>query len=392
LFQRDGVWYADARGGKHNLGKHSLATKDREEALTNLRKLDRRQAVELGLAVSTAAESTTSDISIPDGWKRFLDYSARPQVMGGVSKMTLKRYAAVRDKHVAHCTKHHLEGWNRIDKNETERYGKWLVGQGYADRTLYFELTLVKSVVLWLIETGHLPESSRFRLTLQRPQGTDTYCYTREQVTAMIEHCQTQPTLHWLANVIIALACTGLRISELASLRLSDIDFTSNTIRLSDERGSSRRRKLGSVRTTKGRRSRVLPINPRLRQVLMDLPQHVDGQLLHGPRGAKLKPSRVLKVLLRDVIAPLKQRFPTPPGEIGFEHGRIHSLRHFFVSEAFRQGATEGEVMEWVGHRDSKMVAHYRHLRTADSQRRMRQIDFLGGDDGRDDRPDAVPA
>jgi integrase len=203
----------------------------------------------------------------------------------------------------------------------------------------------------------------------------------------MIEHCQAKPTLHWMAIVITALACTGLRISELASLRTSDFDFTSNTIRLSDERGSRRRRKLGSVRTTKGRRSRVLPINPRLRHVLMDLPRHVDGRLLHGPRGAKLKPSRVLKVLLRDVIAQLKERFPTPPGEIGFEHGRVHSFRHYFVSEAFRQGATEGEVMQWVGHRDSKMVAHYRHLRREDSHRRMEQIDFVS-----DPAPNIDPA
>jgi len=107
---------------------------------------------------------------------------------------------------------------------------------------------------------------------------------------------------------------------------------------------------------------------------------------------AQPKPSRVLKVLLRDVIRPLKQRFPTPPGEIGFEHGRVHSFRHYFVSEAFRQGATEGEVMEWVGHRDSKIVAHYRHLRKADSHRRMEKVDFLGGDHDAGNQHDAVPA
>lgn len=92
------------------------------------------------------------------------------------------------------------------------------------------------------------------------------------------------------------------------------------------------------------------------------------------------------------MIVPLKKRFPTPPGEIGFEHGRVHSFRHFFVSEAFRQGATEGEVMEWVEHRDSKMVAHYRHLRKDDSHRRMEQIDCLGADCGTDHQNDAVSA
>jgi integrase len=128
-----------------------------------------------------------------------------------------------------------------------------------------------------LIDAGHLPESARFSLKLQRPQGTDTYCYTQEQVSAMIGHCRRRQKLHWMANVIAALSFAGLRISELASFRLSDVDFGSNNINLTDERGSSRRKKIGTVRTTKGRRSRVLPINPRLRQVLIDLPRQSTG-------------------------------------------------------------------------------------------------------------------
>ena len=70
--------------------------------------------------------------------------------------------------------------------------------------------------------------------------------------------------------------------------------------------------------------------------------------------------------------------FPSPPGERGFADGRVHSFRHYFVSQAFLSGVGEGEIMTWVGHRDSKMVAHYRHLGNADARRKMNQIDFLG--------------
>jgi integrase len=40
-------------------------------------------------------------------------------------------------------------------------------------------------------------------------------------------------------------------------------------------------------------------------------------------------------------------------------------------------GASKGEVREWLGHRDSKIVERYRHLRSEDAQRRMNQTDFL---------------
>lgn len=133
-----------------------------------------------------------------------------------------------------------------------------------------------------------------------------------------------------------------------------------------------------TVRKTKGRRCRTIPIHSQLQKILENLKSHVDGRLFHGPRGGKLKPDTARNGLVRDVIEPLKARFPTPEAEIGLQHGRVHSFRHFFVSQAFLGGASEGEVKEWIGHQDSKMVAHYRHLHDEDSQRRMQQIDFFG--------------
>jgi integrase len=91
-------------------------------------------------------------------------------------------------------------------------------------------------------------------------------------------------------------------------------------------------------------------------------------------------------VFIRDVIGPLAEKFPTPEGEIGFEHGRLHSFRHFFVSQAFLGGASEGEIREWVGHRDSEMVEHYRHLGRKDAVRRMEQISFLDLDASEQER------
>lgn len=57
LMVRSGVYYADGRGGKNDLGKHSLGTRDREEALDRLRQLDRQKAVELGLADAKSSVS-----------------------------------------------------------------------------------------------------------------------------------------------------------------------------------------------------------------------------------------------------------------------------------------------------------------------------------------------
>lgn len=385
LFRRAGVYYADARGGKYKLGKHSLGTKDPDEAIARLKALDLHLAIKLGLAKPDAAKPTATT-SITDGWQAYMDHSGRSPVLGGVSANTSKRYRAVRDKHTKFCAQHGIATWIEFDKVALEKYGNW-VSRKFAYRTSYFELTLLKSVNGWLIENKKLPADAKLVYPLSKPQGTDTYCYTREEVAAMVHHCQAKPNLGWLANVIIALAHLGVRIGELAGLRWTDVDLEANMVTVADERASRRKKLAGTARTTKGKRSRKIPIHPRLRELLTKLPRAADGRVFHSERGVRLRPNNVLHVFIRDVIKPLRGGFTTPEGEIGFEHGRLHSFRHFFVSQAFLGGASEGEIREWVGHADSKMVEHYRHLGRKDALRRMEQISFVDLDAKEQERP-----
>ena len=197
----------------------------------------------------------------------------------------------------------------------------------------------------------------------------------------MIAFCYASPSLVWLGRVITALATSRLRINELAKLRWTDIDFPSNTIRLTDERARPRRKQTGQERRIKGKRGRALPIHPAFREVLAALPRHRGGLVFHGEKGVRLSDRRMLEALQGRVIESLKNEFPTPEGEIGFASRTIHGLRHFFCSEAYRNGAKDAELLEWLGHRDSEIMKLYRHLRREDSRRRMEQINFLGSDD-----------
>ena len=242
MFERDGVFYADGRSNEPNVGKHSLNTRNREEAMERLKKLDFRMAVKLGRA-SASPIARHSELSISDGWSRFLAHCERPDVLGGVSQGTKKRYRAVRDKHFDYCVKEGIQNWIQVDQEHVERYGAHLKRKAYADRSIYLELILIKSVLKWLIGKRLVPESCRFTLKLRKPQGSDTYCYTPQQVRAMLDHCESRVELRWLGYIIMVLALTGLRISELLGLRARDIDLDSGTLHVADERLEYRARK-----------------------------------------------------------------------------------------------------------------------------------------------------
>lgn len=183
-----GVYFADGRiNSSYELGKPSLGTKDREEALRRLRDLDIHKAAEVGL-IQLNDQMVSDDVAIDRGWQLYMDRCEQPEILEGVSEGTRKRYRAVRDKHMAFC---------------------------------------------------------RFLLKLSKPDGSTTFCYTKQQVTRIIAFCYASPSLVWLGQVITALATSGLRINELAKLRWTDIDLPSNTIRLTDERARPRRKQTG---------------------------------------------------------------------------------------------------------------------------------------------------
>jgi len=197
-----------------------------------------------------------------------------------------------------------------------------------------------------------------------------------------LDFCRKHAELNWLADIVTALACTGLRISELASLRWDDLDGDVQMLRIADER-HSRRRSGSEARRTKTGPSRAFPVHPDFAAVLTKMARSNDGFVFHGPLGGRLKADTVRRILVRDVLEKLKERFPTPAGSIGFEHGRLHSFRHYFCSVAAQAGTAEHTVMSWLGHSSSKMVRHYFHLHDDESRKQMRQINFLGDAGGR---------
>jgi integrase len=236
-------------------------------------------------------------------------------------------------------------------------------------------MSTIRQAQHWLIESKHLSGVEPIELTLRAVESERSYCYKAEEVAAMITHCGIKSTLAWLMNVITISATTGMRISEIASLKWSDVDFNNGRLLLSDETGHSRRKQ--QRRQIKSGRSRAIPIHMDLAGVLNGLPRK-DAYVFHGPRGGRLKPDTVRNCLVRDVLEPLADRFPAAEGGKGFIHGRLHSFRHYFCSACANSGVAERVTMEWLGHADSAMVRHYYHLHDEEGQRQMRRLNLLG--------------
>lgn len=384
LSRRNQVWYADGRTNPINVGRHTLETRDKAEAFQALVALDETCAVKFGLIEKPTLKSLAEKKALPlaDGRRLYEEHIGRPRVTGGVKESTKRRYRPVFDKFLAWAAKNGVNDFRQVDAAALNRYAAFLGKKNYAQKTLYHELTTLKQCVRWLIDADHLTDCEPVNLKLRTAESQRAYCYERTEIEAILQRCRQVPELGWVGDVVTGLACTGVRIEELANLKWADVDLVNNRITLVDESG--RGGQGDSKRTLKSGRNRSFPLHADLVPVLVGLPK-VDAYVFHGPNNRRLDSRVVRRILVKDILTPLAEKFPAVDGGQSFIDGRLHSFRHYFVSQCAAGGVSERVVMEWVGHADSAMVRHYFHLHNAESQRQMNGLNLLGGAVGRSD-------
>ena len=384
LGRRGGVWTAGGRGSVPGLGRHSLGTKDRDEALRQLARLDLVKAVEHGRADPSALAAGGPDpLPLAEGRDLYLAHAGRPRVTGGVRASSLRRYRPVLDKFAAFARGRGLSNWNQVTAATLEAYAADLEERGVAEKTLAFELTTLLQAVGRFVEDGRLPAGFKVATTVRKPEGTDAHCWTPEEVLALCKHCCRTPGLAWLRDALLALALTGMRVGELAGLRREDVDLGAGIVTLVDESASGKPRRAGrTARTLKGGRGRAFPVHDELRPTLEALARqpYADGYVFRGPGGSRVT-DRHVRAGLKAAQAALAERFSTPAGGRGFGNGTPHSFRHFFCSLCANAGVPERTAMTWFGHRDRAMVRNYYHLHDAEARRHLRRLS-RGGPEG----------
>ncbi len=387
LTKRKDKFYADGRSNNPSLGRPSLGTNIRAEALEELRELDRTMAVLHGKADPALLKKTqgADSILLETGIERFMAVRKRALSMGGVTEKTAKRYSAVLEKFRIYADGQGVRLWNQVTAELASRYSNHLEREEDLEgKTITFEIGLIKQVNRWLIQEHLLPQSMAIQLRVPKRHADRTYCYTDSEISAMISHCNDSRETEWLGDIILALAHTGLRISELASLKWEDLDLEKRSITLTDNLAFSRLSERDQAKTTKSHYSRKLPIHLELLPTFQRLLDHrkPDGLVFHGPRLGKVKPDTIRNILKREVLAPLKDRFPKSESGRSFHDGRLHSFRHFFCSNCAKRGVPERTLMAWLGHRSSDMIRIYYHNDLEHSRAEMTKLPTLAPSNG----------
>jgi integrase/recombinase XerC len=222
-----------------------------------------------------------------------------------------------------------------------------------SERSVARRLSAVRSFLAFLVRQGHLASNPALALRAPRQRKTLPKVFTAQDVQKLL----AQPEGDGFAAlrdraVMEVLYSAGLRVSELAGLKLDDLR-PDGTVIVLGKRGKERLGLLGAP----ARRALAAYLSRRL-TLLRERDRTTDRVFLNQ-RGTPLTTRSVHRV----VVGRLARAGVTA-------RGSPHTLRHSFATHLLERGADLRTVQELLGHEQVTTTQIYTHL----SGRRLREV------------------
>ena len=238
--------------------------------------------------------------------------------------------------------------WPAVDLNLLNQYIVDLRDRkGYRDTTTARKVAAIKSFFSFLLLNGYISEDPTESLGSPRVGRSLPKCLSEDDVTRLLDVAAKMgtPESKRDATILELLYATGLRVSELVSLNVSDIDFQESYIRC----------------WGKGSKERLVYLYPK---AVVELRHYLDAARVsllgsHKGEGALFVNHRGERLTRQWVWNILK----TYSKKANIDEGITpHTLRHSFATHLLQNGASLRHVQELLGHSSISTTQVYTHL------------------------------
>jgi len=282
--------------------------------------------------------------TLPQGWTLLLDGWRVTLEADGYSPKSVKTYQAGMASFTgwlvanhpevspAELTRHHVRGWIADVRS---RNGATTAATYYAG---------VRHFAKWLASEGEITSNPTDGVRCPVPTEAATPVLTADELKALLGTCSRQTfTGTRDAAIIMLLADGGLRLSELVSLQVADVE--SNRIAYVVGKGTGRR----------GPRHRAVPYGTRTAQILNRYLRQRERHPFHE------SPALWLGAFDQPSLSPeTVRRMVRRRGErVGIKGLHPHTLRHTWASAFRAAGGSEGDLMTLGGWRNRAMLDRY---------------------------------
>ena len=244
-------------------------------------------------------------------------------------------------------TEWHIREFLAYTASEGDRWG--LKGNGSESSqkrashlTVHHYYAVLKAFFNWCVREGFLTDSPLSKVNIPNPKPKVIQPYTPKEIAQMLEVCRYdyQHNAKFLGSrnmaIILILLDTGLRVSEIASIKVKDVDGERGWIKVQG----------------KGDKERVVRIGATAQKALWRYLVHRSDnerpELWLTEEGRPLRSTGIQIMVKR-----LKQRAGVT------SNGNCHRFRHTFALNFLRVDRNPFNLQYLLGHSDLKMVRHY---------------------------------
>ncbi len=278
-----------------------------------------------------------------------------------LSPQTLRAYRSDLESFVDFCRRLGVEEPSRVDHRLLRRYLAHLQTRGYARTTVARKTAAIRSFFRYLAKDGRLRSDPSLALSPpRRDRRLPRVLSLRE-----IEEAERRNGLHVYRTslrdlaIVELLYATGMRVSELAGLKVKDLDMRRREVRV-----------LG-----KGRKERVIPVHDTALQLVSAYMEKERPLLLANRRGEGPGEEHLFLSVRGGMLSDRGVRRVVERFFRHLEGGKRvcpHTLRHTFATHLLQGGADLRTVQELLGHVDLSTTQIYTQL----SRRRLKETFF----------------
>lgn len=273
------------------------------------------------------------------------EYMMYIQLERNYSSYTAAEYATDIDEFLSFLTVERIEDLNDVTYVEARLYATNLYNNGLARTSISRKISSIRSFFKFANARYNVSDIAFTSLHHPKKQEKLPAFFYEEEIELLFSACEGTDARSLRDYAILELLyATGMRVSELTSLRIRDID---------DE--------LGIVKVLgKGRKERYIPFGSYAKEALTNYQQMSRSQLV------KKQDHDVLFVNLRG--QPLTERgvryILTSIMERASIHSKIypHMIRHSFATHLLANGADMRSVQELLGHSHLSSTQVYTHI------------------------------
>ncbi len=253
-----------------------------------------------------------------------------------------------------------IQNWAQVKKSLIIDYIERLKSSSeYTSSTVARKVAAIKSFFHFLVAEGDLKEDPTLTLDSPKVKKRLPKAITPTEIDQLLQAPvgQTGPKAERDQALLEVLYASGMRVTELVSLNVSDIDFDSREakVKVKGKKANSKEREI--------------PLSGSAPEVLKTYLKHGREQLIHDPnepalflnnRGQRLTRQGLWLIIKRYVEAVGISTEVTP-----------HTLRHSFAAHKLSQGKSLQDIQKLLGHANISTTQVYAHL-SQESEKEMR--------------------